>query len=284
MSKIAVLVDAGYFWVQATHVIHGTKSSRDSVTIDYAALRQEVLEQAAAQFPNAELLRVYWYDGPGPQGSKTLTHHAIDELDDFKLRLGTRNFAGDQKAVDGLIIADLIGLAQSKAISGAIVLSGDADLTPGVIAAQGLGIRVHLLSMGPANATSPFLRCEVDHKSHWADPTVEKFASAHTVARRVAVMPAKVADAPPVGGNCVEAAVPEPAPERNVLADIAAEAFTALSGDTRPIELVDGSLPSRADGKLLWLGRERLGRVLAEQEKRAIRKEFKHLVAKAAAE
>ena len=246
------------------------------------------MEQAAAQFPNAELLRVYWYDGPGPQGSKTLTHHAIDELDDFKLRLGTRNGYGDQKAVDGLIIADLIGLAQSKAISGAIVLSGDADLTPGVIAAQGLGIRVHLLSMGPANATSPFLRCEVDHKSHWADPTVEKFASAHIAAVRVAAvadMPAVAAAIPAVGSAaCAVAAVPAPIPERNLLAEIAAEAFSALNADTRPIELVNGSLPPRADGKLLWLGREKLGRDLAEQEKRAIRKEFKQLLVKAAAE
>lgn len=282
MSKIAVLIDAGYFWVQVSHVIHGSKSSRDSVTIDYAVLRQEVLDQASAQFPNAELLRVYWYDGPGPQGSKTVTHQAIDDLDDFKLRLGTRNGYGDQKAVDGLIIADLIGLAQSKAISGAIVLSGDGDLTPGVIAAQGLGIRVHLLSMGPANATSPFLRSEVDHKSHWADPTVEKFASAHTIAAKAAV--AAVAGPAAASAACVEAALPTIAPEPNLLAEIAAQAFGALNANTRPIELVNGSLPPRADGKLLWLVRERLGRDLAEQEKRAIRKEFKQLLAKAAAQ
>ena len=172
MGKVAVFVDAGYFWVQAGYVAHGAKSSRDNISIDYAALRQEVLDQASAQFPNADLLRVYWYDGPGSHGSKTPAHLAIDELDDFKLRLGTRNGVGNQKAVDGLIIADLIGLAQSKAIVGAIVLSGDADLTPGVIAAQSLGIRVHLLSMGPVGATSPYLRAEVDHKAHWADPVV----------------------------------------------------------------------------------------------------------------
>jgi hypothetical protein len=35
---------------------------------------------------------------------------SVEELDDFKLRLGTRTGAGDQKAVDGLIIADLISL------------------------------------------------------------------------------------------------------------------------------------------------------------------------------
>src|SRR3546814_4680835 len=71
------------------------------------------------------------------------SHVAIDDLDDFKLRLGTRNTYGDQKAVDGLIIADLVSLAQSRAIASAIVVSGDADLTPGVMAAQGLGMRVH---------------------------------------------------------------------------------------------------------------------------------------------
>jgi len=152
MNRIGVFVDAGYFWVQVAQVVHGSKQARDSVAIDYPILREKLLAEVASQFAGGELLRVYWYDGPGTFSHKAHSHVAIDDLDDFKLRLGTRNTYGDQKAVDGLIIADLVSLAQSRAILSAIVVSGDADLTPGVIAAQGLGMRVHMLSLGPANA------------------------------------------------------------------------------------------------------------------------------------
>lgn len=177
MRRIAVFVDAGYLWVQLSHIVHGHITGRNKVLIDYPRMREGLLAQVSAQFPAVNLLRIYWYDGPGPHG-KTPGHNSIEELDDVKLRLGTRNGVGDQKAVDGLIIADMIAMAQSRAISDALLISGDADLTPGVAAAQGLGIRVHLLTMGLSNATSPFLRSEVDCKAHWDDIEVKKFASA----------------------------------------------------------------------------------------------------------
>lgn len=269
MNQVAVFIDAGYFWVQVGHVVHGArKVRREEVSIDYAALRQEVLDQVAAQFPSASLLRVYWYDGPGAQGNKTPAHHAIDELDDFKLRLGTRNGYGDQKAVDGLIIADLIGLAQTRAITGAVLLSGDADLTPGVTTAQGLGIRVHLLSMGPAAATSPFLRAEVDYKAHWADPTVLKFAGPSvqlTPVTAVAVLAVPV---------CVASA----STATDIYREVAEQALQALGNPALPVVLESGSIPKAADGKLLWMGRTHFGRDLTDPEKRALRKAFKALL------
>lgn len=276
MSKIAVLVDAGYFWVQAGHVVVGSKSSRDSVKIDYAALRQEVLDHAIAQFPGAELLRVCWYDGPGSHGAKAPSHLAIDELDDFKLRLGTRNGYGDQKAVDGLIIADLISLAQSKAITGAILMSGDADLTPGVSAAQSLGIRVHLLSMGPTTATSPFLRAEVDHKAHWADPVVQKFAS------RAVRIPAPAEDVQNADHGASPACKVEPAPgaETDLTSETALAAYHSLRGEAADIRLENGMLPREVDGRLLWMARKKFGRELTDLEKRAVRKKFKELLTK----
>ena len=133
MKQIAVFVDAGYFWKQVAQVIVGTDGvRREEVEIDYPALRQQVLQEVKKQFPHGEFLRVYWYDGAGVQGQKTPSHHAIDELDDFKLRLGTRNGYGAQKGVDGLIIADLIGLAHARAVDRVLIVSGDADLIPGI--------------------------------------------------------------------------------------------------------------------------------------------------------
>lgn len=293
MGKIAIFFDAGYFWVQTVQVIHGAKNVRESVSIDYAALRQEVLDLARAQFPNAELLRVYWYDGPGPAGAKAESHLAIEELDDFKLRLGTRNGAGAQKAVDGLIIADIIGLAQTKAISEALVVSGDADLTPGVIAAQGLGLRVHLLSMGPANATSPYLRAEVDYKTHWADAVVEKFsakcelpakAPVKQAARPAVAKPTKVVVEVVKAAVVVAPAGPLPdsverAEGADPISGTANMVFQRLDPD-RDISVNElGLLPKKVDARLLAAGREAFGRILTEEERLAVREEFKRLLA-----
>lgn len=266
MRRIAVFVDAGYFWVQATHIVHGKRCGREDVLVHYPTLRECLLEQVKMQFPNAELLRVYWYDGPGSEG-KTNDHRSIENLDDFKLRLGTRNGAGAQKAVDGLIIADIIGLAQTKAISEALLVTGDADLTPGVMAAQNLGIRVHLLSLGPIAATSPFLKAEVDRKTHWDDNEVRKFAAA--VAKTVdtsSVSPSSKSETAPVATPEAAAGTDAFNPET-----IAAAAFEALAPDLRKMVPKTGALPSEVDRLLLAQGRKVLCRPLDETEKRELR-------------
>lgn len=184
MSRIAVFVDAGYFFAQVLKLLGDERSSRDQLEVEYAKMRVAFLEEAAKQFPRSELLRVYWYDGPGANG-KTPAHKMIDELDDFKLRLGSRNAMGQQKEVDGLIIADMITLVNNKAISDAILVSGDADIIPGVTVVQALGARVHVLSVGAASlvssgaghSMSPHLASEADHKADWSKSLISSFAS-----------------------------------------------------------------------------------------------------------
>jgi uncharacterized LabA/DUF88 family protein len=175
MRRLAVFVDAGYFWVQTTTAVLGRKAHRSDLSLNFSELRKQLLASADKEFPNTDLLRVYWYDGPG-NGGKAEEHKQIEMLDDFKLRLGTRNSVGQQKAVDGLIIADLIGLAQNRAITDALIVSGDADLTPGIVAAQGLGLRVHLLTLSSFRATSDYLRAEADKNCFWEDALIKKFA------------------------------------------------------------------------------------------------------------
>lgn len=275
MSKIAVFVDAGYFWVQATHLIHGVKSPRSSIVVDYDVLRARLIAVCHQDF-QCPLLRVYWYDGPSINGAKAKDHLAVDELDDFKLRLGTRNRAGDQKAVDGFIIADLISLAQQKAIAGALVVSGDGDLTPGVVAAQALGIRVHLLSIGSTVATSPYLRAEVDRKIHWTDADVRSFASsagqpstAHVCASTAAVpvtiqLPAQVVTATATAGPAVDATT-----QSSDWMDSVVEKVNAKHAGWKFSS--NGSLPPNIDGYLLWFAGTNLGRPLDDAEKREIR-------------
>lgn len=282
MGRVAVFVDAGYFWVQSVHIIHGKKVPRDQIAINFPSMRSEFLDEIKSQFPVGDLLRIYWYDGPGPHG-KTASHTAVEQLDDFKLRLGTRNGAGDQKAVDGLIIADLIGLAQSKSISDAILISGDADLTPGVQAAQSLGIRVHLLSMGPTNATSPFLKAEVDQKKHWDETTVKKFISAASASPTAQAAPAALPiTATPVAltGNApalaapptVAVATPTTTP---TLVESAKSFFDSLAD--KAVVPKTGTIPQTLDAKLLSIARKSLGRSLTDPEKRILREELKKL-------
>lgn len=184
MSRIAIFVDAGYFFAQVLKLLGDERSSRDQLEVEYRKMREAFLREAAEQFPRSELLRVYWYDGPGANG-KTHAHKMIDELDDFKLRLGSRNAMGQQKEVDGLIIADMITLVNNKAISDAILVSGDADIIPGVTVVQALGARVHVLSVGAASlvssgaghSMSPHLASEADRKTDWPKELIASFAS-----------------------------------------------------------------------------------------------------------
>ncbi len=209
MGRVAVFIDAGYFWVQATHVILGARGPRTSLTIDYNALHQRVLDEVSTQFPGKDLLRVFWYDGPEASGSKGPDHIAIDLLDDFKLRLGTRNGVGQQKAVDGMIISDLLTFAQSRSIENALIITGDADLTPGVVSAQALGLRVHLVIIGPQASTSPYLAAEADRKVIWGQNVVASFATPSPVAPPTAAI--SPAASPPVSKPPV-AAPPVAAP------------------------------------------------------------------------
>jgi uncharacterized LabA/DUF88 family protein len=265
MGRLAVFVDAGYFWVQAVHIVHGKKVGREQIIVNYPSLRSQFLAEIKAQFSDNNLLRIYWYDGPGLHG-KADSHVSVEALDDFKLRLGTRTGTGGQKAVDGLIIADLISLAQSKSISDALVVSGDADLTPGVLAAQGLGIRVHLLSMGPTNATSPYLKAEVDQKKHWDDSTIKKFISAKPIVSTVsATSPAAagVAAATKAGNPLEEAAI---------------SFFAGLQQQEKKSLTKTGSIPQHLDRVLLTVARELLGRSLTDAEKPLLRTELRKLI------
>lgn len=260
MRRVAVFVDAGYFWVQATNIILGEKSQRNQLAIDYNSLHVELIKQTKEQFSDADLLRVYWYDGPGPDG-KTPDHHSIEELNDFKLRLGTRNGVGAQKAVDGLIIADMISLAQSKAISDALLVSGDADLTPGVIAAQNLGIRVHLLSIGSLVATSPYLKSEVDYKHHWADDAVRSFATPLSQSHAVPACSQKQSDDLTKRFQQVAKSVLSTF-DKNIVAGLKQK----------------DQIPREIDGKLLSEGKIVVGQSLTEDQKRELRAAFKKLI------
>lgn len=161
--RYALFVDAGYLVAQAAKLFAAEAQAPGRVRLDHATLvpffRQWGLE-ALGEDP--ELLRVYWYDasqGGGPNPAQV----SLAVQPGLKLRLGTLNMRGQQKGVDTLLVHDLTTLARNRAISDAVVLSGDDDLRLGVVLAQELGVRVHLLGVAPSGRnTSLGLRMEAD--------------------------------------------------------------------------------------------------------------------------
>jgi len=290
MRRVAVFIDAGYFWVQGCNLSFGVgqKAGRADISLDYDKLRESLLAEVAKEFPGANLLRIYWYDGPGPNGIKTTEHRSIDLLNDFKLRLGTRNGEGTQKGVDGLFIADLISLTQYRAITDALLVTGDGDIGPGVVAAQAMGLRVHLLSIGEG-ATSPYLLAEVDFKQKWEKNDVGRFArpNGSLAAPDLSAPPALTAPDAEVttGEAATTAAFPtatgwahnfDPA----ILADMALKQISnsSLASSLTSIMTEKSPIPPDVDRKLLGIARKRMDRDLREGEKRTLRSALKSLV------
>ncbi|HVY16952.1 MAG TPA: NYN domain-containing protein, partial [Rhodopila sp.] len=80
------------------------------------------------------------------------------------------------KGVDSLIVTDPVELARNRAMTDAVLVSGDEDVRIGVVLAQQFGVRVHLVGIHPARANqSPSLRQEADTILEWDAPVVRAF-------------------------------------------------------------------------------------------------------------
>jgi len=177
MDRVAIFVDAGYLFAQSSKLLSGERRTRGEMKLDFDKVleRLESLSQAITGVP---LLRIYWYDGTAT--GLSAEHQALAFKPRVKVRLGFVNTAGQQKGVDSLIVTDMINLARNRAMSDAILLSGDEDLRVGVQQAQEFGIRVHLLGITPCRGSqSQFLLQEADTTHEWAREEIAKFMS-HT--------------------------------------------------------------------------------------------------------
>lgn len=201
MNRVAVVVDAGYVWAQLSLSLVGKHGSRRDIFFDFAAFRKLIKETIATQFDSPrELLRIYWFDAADP-GVRSPAHTQIGLLSDFKLRMGFINEHGHQKAVDGMITTEIFALAQNRAVSDILLLTGDADLSPAVAAAQQMGLRVHLLALDSLEATSGHLVAEADHVALWDKATLQTIAALTDVGRVKAEAEAALsADRPSTSG------------------------------------------------------------------------------------
>ena len=168
MLQIAIFVDAGYLYAQGSALLTGRKQPRTAIKLSTAHLLRLLSEKASDVAPSIRLLRMYWYDGLLRANRPTPEQNEIAYATDAKLRLGMVNSQGEQKGVDSLIVTDLIELARNRAISDALILSGDEDIRIGVQVAQTFGVRIHLLGIKPARGSqSPDLVQEADTHHEW---------------------------------------------------------------------------------------------------------------------
>jgi hypothetical protein len=270
MNRIAVFVDAGYFYASASELLFGAPLRRGELRLANAEFVQYLAHRAEA-VGGCPLLRIYWYDGTN--SGPTAAHLAMAYLDNVKLRLGFVNQSGEQKGVDGLIFSDLTNLARNNAISDALLLSGDEDLRVGVQQAQEHGIRVHLLGIEPRDSSgnqSAALQREADTRAQLDAEVLGQFLTR----REYTGTPLAEADT----------ATPDADAAHNLarMQELASEFAATLDSLQRELILAlpeRTPLPHELDRELLLRASELLGRKLEEAEKRTLRAALRNTVA-----
>ena len=160
MDRCALFVDAGYVLADGAMAVHGTRH-RESVSWDYAGLLQ-FFGSIARERTSLPLLRCYWYEAT-VEGRRSAEHDTLADLPGLKLRLG-RMRPGRREGVESEIRRDLTTLARNAAISDAVLVSAEEDLSQVVADVQDLGIRVLIMhiTVGGNWTISRSLRQECD--------------------------------------------------------------------------------------------------------------------------
>jgi uncharacterized LabA/DUF88 family protein len=264
MDRVAVFVDAGYLFAQGSTLLAGKKLPRAEVHIAHESAIK-AFGAFAERVSGVSLLRVYWYDGTstGP----TAQHLTLAHLQDVKVRLGFVNSVGEQKGVDSLIVTDMIALARNRAISDAVLISGDEDLRVGVQQAQEFGIRVHLIGIKPSRGSqSLFLLQEADTTHEWSIGEISQFLACQVA--QVTQQP--IAPTIPLPNATIGA---QDRLESVAVRVVARLERTEIDSLIEAFERI-GQIPREIDGQLLGGARAEIGRDLNSDEKKEIRKHF----------
>ncbi|KUN03819.1 NYN domain containing protein [Streptomyces yokosukanensis] len=151
MDRCIVLVDAGYLLGAAASLLAG-EPSRSRITVDHPALIQALRERAESE-TERPLLRIYWFDG-APDRVPQPEHRRLRVMPRVTVRLGALTRSDGrwaQKGVDAAMHAELTELARNRACSDVVLVTGDGDLLPGMMAAKEHGVAVHLWAVQAAD-------------------------------------------------------------------------------------------------------------------------------------
>ena len=279
---MAVFVDAGYLFAQGSVAITSAKKPRHTLVLDpqeaIKCLKALAEEKASA----CSLLRIYWYDGVDSSGRPSADQSLLAESNDVKLRLGLINSHGQQKGVDSLIVTDLIELARQKSICDALLVSGDEDIRVGVQIAQTYGVRVHLLGLHPSRSSqSRLLMQEADTATEWMPDIIASFLSmrAEPAKESIAPIKPKAAQNRKLDLSVRASRERDNANDGSMLAQVAMQAASELIipelQGLNALWQTDRGVPQDIDKRLLGLARNALGRILATDELKDLRLQFR---------
>lgn len=269
MTRVAVFVDAGYLFAQGSTCLTGSTKSRKDLRLNESEALAALKHVASTMSDGAQLLRIYWYDGADGYRGPTLEQISLADSNNVKVRLGFINSNGQQKGVDSLIVTDLIDLARNRAMTDAVLLSGDEDVRVGVQVAQTFGVRVHLLGIAPCRGSqSRQLIQEADTTTEWTKGIIETFLT--TVIEHNKQI------------GAVEPSTANQLSDREKIDETA----TAIANALDPASVTtlinywetSGDIPREFDGTLLGKCRLAVNRDLDISEKRQARSTFRNAV------
>ncbi len=145
MDRSAVFLDGGYLDQVLLHEFRGAR-------IDYGRLSEAITA-------GTNRLRTYYYHCmpyqrvPPTEDERQRTArmlsflHNLRQLPRFEVRLGKiarRDSAFEQKRVDVLLSVDLVRMSWDHQIQQAVIVSGDSDYVPAILAAKDAGVLVQV--------------------------------------------------------------------------------------------------------------------------------------------
>ena len=147
LERTLVFVDTSY--LLASFYNSWDTGARAQLEIDLPEV-VAVLGRMASEQLKQPIHRQYWYDGI-PDSGPHRYQRSLRSEPGVQLRAGQLIEWGDrrtQKAVDTRLVADMVIAAMKGNVSDIILVSGDADMLPGVEEAVNAGVRVHLYGFG----------------------------------------------------------------------------------------------------------------------------------------
>ena len=147
IERTLVFVDTSY--LLASFYNSWEVGARAQLEIDLPEV-VSTLRRMIQQQLHQPIHRQYWYDGI-PDSGPHRYQRALRTCDGVQLRTGQLIEWGErrtQKGVDTRLVADLVVNAYRGQFSDFVLVSGDADMIPGVEEATSQGMRVHLYGFG----------------------------------------------------------------------------------------------------------------------------------------
>lgn len=147
LERTLVFVDTSY--LLASFYNSWETGARSQLEIDLPEVVANLSGMITQQL-DQPIHRQYWYDGI-PDSGPHRYQRALRTCDGVQLRTGQLIEWGErrtQKGVDTRLVADIVVNAMRGQYTDFVLVSGDADMIPGVEEATNAGIRVHLYGFG----------------------------------------------------------------------------------------------------------------------------------------